>query len=368
MQETQPDKMNKIRFLKLLDSYFGKLACTLLTQHIKERSLPFPSARVLFIRPGGIGDAVYLLPILSLLKSKYPDASIDILSEKRNAAVFSFATEVESLFRYDVPQELITCLRKHYDIIIDSEQWHRLSAVVASLIKAEFRIGFGTNERSRLFNHAVSYSHDDHELISFSRLLKPLIDVFPLPKLGESFLHLPGALIENVKNKFTLLEKSLVAIAPGASVAERRWGGNRFALVAEELASHGYNIVIVGAAADSQDAAVIKNSVPRAVDLTGKTSLQEAAAVLSLSRLLICADSGLLHIAVALGIPTVSLFGPGRRKKWAPLSERHRVIDKQLSCSPCTTYGSTPPCSQQIACMQQIIPQEVISAACEILE
>ncbi len=75
-------------------------------------------------------------------------------------------------------------------MVIDSEQWHRLSAVVAAFVTADLRIGFGTNERARVFNHSVSYSHDDHELISFRRLLEPLIGTETQPLFDKPFLHI----------------------------------------------------------------------------------------------------------------------------------------------------------------------------------
>jgi len=74
-----------------------------------------------------------------------------------------------------------------------------------------------------------------------------------------------------------------------------------------------------------------------------------------------------LHIAVGLGVPTVSLFGPGRAKKWAPRGERHVVISKELPCSPCTTFGNTPPCPYNVRCMSDITVDEVVNAVTMLL-
>ncbi len=76
--------------------------------------------------------------------------------------------------RYDIPSELMETIRGRYDLVIDSEQWHRLSAVVARLCRPRMLIGFGTNVRRRLLGREVYYSHDDYEAISFLRLLEPL--------------------------------------------------------------------------------------------------------------------------------------------------------------------------------------------------
>jgi ADP-heptose:LPS heptosyltransferase len=103
------------------------------------------------------------------------------------------------------------------------------------------------------------------------------------------------------------------------------------------------------------------------LNLAGLTSLAETAAVIHKSSLLLSSDSGVLHIAVGLGKATVSLFGPGRAKKWAPQGEQHIVINKGLACSPCTTFGTTPPCSIDARCMREITVDEVVNAVTMLL-
>lgn len=360
--------MSRIAILKAIDRWIGSFAVYCL-QHSPsiDRSGAIPTS-ILIIRPGGIGDAVHLLPCIMQLKTRFPDVNIDILAEQRNASIFGMTDQVQTIYCYDKPAELITCMRNRYDIVIDTEQWHRLSAVVASLIRTDLRIGFGSNERKKLFHYAVPYSHDEHEVSSFLHLIEPMTDKVSFTLYKTPFITIPQAVLEKAQSRYaSIVQEPVIAIAPGASIAERRWGGDRFGQVARELASRGYSIIILGTDEDKSDATCIQTCVPEAISLAGKTDLGTAAAVLSSCRLLICADSGLLHIAVALGIPTVSLFGPGREKKWGPRGKQHRIINKNLSCSPCTTFGTTPPCRKNTACMQQIMPDEVIKAALELL-
>jgi len=103
------------------------------------------------------------------------------------------------------------------------------------------------------------------------------------------------------------------------------------------------------------------------LNLAGMTSLSESAAIIQKSSLLLSGDSGVLHIAVGLGVPTVSLFGPGRVKKWAPRGDRHIVINKELPCSPCTSFGTTPPCPNKTRCMSDITVDEVVNAVTMLL-
>jgi ADP-heptose:LPS heptosyltransferase len=103
-------------------------------------------------------------------------------------------------------------------------------------------------------------------------------------------------------------------------------------------------------------------------NLAGRTSLAETAAVIDRSALLVSGDSGLLHMAVGLGKPTVSLFGPGSVAKWAPRGPGHIVLTKNLPCSPCTRFGYTPRCPRGAECLQSITVEEVAEAVFKLLE
>jgi len=88
--------------------------------------------------------------------------------------------------------------------------------------------------------------------------------------------------------------------------------------------------------------------------------LLETTALFDQAKLLISTDSGILHLGVLCNVPTISLFGSGIADKWAPEGEKHIVINKHLDCSPCTKFGTTPPCPNGKACMLKIIPEDII--------
>jgi lipopolysaccharide heptosyltransferase II len=353
-----------IGVMKALDAIIGRLAASLMARP-GNRSELAPINTILLIRPGGIGDAVLLIPMIDAVKSAYPDAVIDILAEKRNSAIFRLSSHVRNVFHYDRPAELFRALRTAYDVVIDTEQWHRLSAVIARMTRAPVLIGFATNERSRLFTHRAAYSQDDYETESFFRLLEPL-GIEP-SEVSRPFLAVPGKATERgdtLLGEFT--ERAFVTIFPGASIPERQWGADKFGKVAEMLAALGVAVVVVGGGDDKGQGEVIVAG-GAGLNLAGRTSLSETAAVIRKSALLLSGDSGVLHIAVGLGVPTVSLFGPGRARKWAPRGERHMVINKGLPCSPCTTFGTTPPCPVAAQCMNDITVDEVFNAVTVLL-
>ncbi len=353
------------RLLKKLDAWLGPPLSHL---------LPLPSGRVpdnpraiCCIRPGGIGDAALLAPAIICLRERFPAARITVLAERRNAAVFRMIPQVATTWCYDRPAELLSFFRQQYDILIDSEQYYRLSAVVARLARTAMRIGFDTNERRRLLSHRVPYSHDDYETKSFLRLLAPLgMDTLTPP--APPFLSIPKSAADRADTLLAQLGASRFAcIFPGASIPERRWGTDRFRPVAKFFTSQNIGVVVVGGTADREQGEAIIHDAAPTLNLAGRTSLVETAAVLARSALLVGGDSGILHLAVGLDVPTVSLFGPGIPKKWAPRGKHHIVINKDLPCSPCTRFGTTPPCPRNAACLQAITPAEVQEAAARLL-
>ena len=356
----------RIATLKWLDRSIGRAFVTLIPK--ASVVLPeIPPSSILVIRPGGIGDAVLLVPAIQVLKKKYPDTVIDVLSEKRNAPIFKMCPDIDKILRYD-QGGLLQVLRCRYDVVIDSEQWHRLTAVLSRLVRAGVRIGFGTNERRKLYSHVIDYHQDRPELQSFFDLLQPLAVESLEGHSSNPFLEIPGE--ENQRTEQLLgdfLERRYIVLFPGASIPERRWGAEQFHRLALQLNHSGRPIVVIGGEEDRETGAQIVAGVD-GLNLAGRTTLIGSAAVIEKAALLVSGDSGMLHVGIGLGKPTVSLFGSGIAAKWAPKGGSHVVINKQLACSPCTIFGTTPPCPIQVKCLKDISADEVLSAALSLLK
>ncbi|MBF0494754.1 MAG: glycosyltransferase family 9 protein [Candidatus Omnitrophica bacterium] len=357
----------KIFLLKLLDKTLGRL----IVRALPAFKIPVPADiktnKILLIRPGGIGDAVLLIPAINDLAKSFPKAKIFILCEKRNVEIFKLLNSITGIYVFDSGLDILKVLQNNYDVVIDTEQWHNLSAFVAYTAKSPVKIGFATNNRGKLFNIKIDYSHDDYEVYSFLNLINPLTAKDHTFRKDTPFLlseiKLPYFIKYQIKNK----SKGIVSIFPGATVNERRWDINNFADVAKDLQASGYTVVLLGGAQDKSRAARIHNAAPGAIIAAARTSLEETAGIIKHSKLLITADSGLMHMAYALGTPTISLFGAGIEKKWAPIGAGHVVINKNLPCSPCTKFGYTPWCRKKVECLSAISAGEVLEAAATIL-
>lgn len=361
--------MNKIKVIKKIDSLLGPVVVTVIEGLFPPRKRAVENIKsILVIRPGGIGDAVLLVPAIIRLKKAFPHGVIDVLAEKRNSGVFALCPAVSALYRYDDPGEFLKIVRRSYDVVIDTEQWHRLSAIVTRLTRAPMTIGFATNEREGLFTHPVPYSHDDYEVSSFMNLVAPLVSNVTEDQ-SMPFLTISPEMNAAVRPLVEPLSKyKIVALFPGGSIEERKWGSDRFHQVAIKLCGRGYTIVVVGGNDDVRAGMEIVSGLSNALNLCGKLTLAETAAVLNQSSLLIAGDSGIMHIAYGFGIKVVALFGPGRELKWAPRGKNCRVINERIDCSPCTTFGYTPRCKKNAVCMSTITVEQVMNETISLLK
>jgi len=217
-----------------------------------------------------------------------------------------------------------------------------------------------------MFTHRIGYEQDVYEAEAFLHL----INVFG--KIEAPGDHVFLTLAEKDRASASLLLKPLagrpcIALFSGASVPERQWGVASFRGLAERLVHAGFSIVVVGGREDRLNAAEMIAGLDHSLNLAGQCTLAVSAAIISQSALLVSGDSGVLHIGVGLNVPTVSLFGPGIENKWGPRGFRHRVLNKNLDCSPCTKFGYTPDCPIGVECLRRITVDEVFNATVELL-
>lgn len=366
----------QIRALKALDRLIGRtIYRSLLTSARRNGSagatIPPPPPetirKILVIRPGGIGDAVLFYPMLEALRAAWPDAALDILAERRNAGVFRANDRVDRVFAYDggLGAELAQALRGSYDLVVDTEQYHYLSAVIAHFMQAPVKCGFDTRGRGGLFTHRVHYDDQTYEVFSFLDLARTVTGKTHTFDPETPFFPIKEDLLKKVGERYGIGRgKGTVVMQPGASIMQKCWEPEKFLALARWVASRGWKTILVGGSTERGPARLIVEGVPdgKALDLCGKIPLEETAAVVALCDLYVGSDTGVLHIAYGVGTPTVHLFGPGVLEKWAPKGSRYQAISKKLPCSPCIRYNYVPPCPYDTECMKMITVDEVIEA------
>jgi len=372
----------KLRLLQSVDRLTGpwffrqlKHGATALSGSDNPAAQPVPADalnRVLIIRPGGLGDAVLTYPMLMTLRERYPDARFDVLAETRNADIYRINDIVDEIYCYETdPFTVFRRLKKNrYDLIIDTEQYHHLSTLLANALQPRFLCGFKTLGRERFLTHTAIHDESSYEVSSFLRLAEALLGSPVAFDPNQPFISIPPQTRTWADQTIRAAGmQRFAAVAPGAGGAYKLWPVSRYAEIVAWLIRQDYAVILLGGrdALEAADRIAAKAGSERVLSLAGQITLADSAGLLQRASLSVSADTGAMHLAYAVGTPTVSMFGPGEHLRWAPPGERHRIVRKDLACSPCTRLGRVPKCPYDVACMREISVDEVIAACADLL-
>lgn len=354
--------------------------------------------RFLIINPFGIGDVLFTTPLIKTLKGAYPDSVIGYWCNGRVRDILKNNSSINTIFalsRGDLKKiyhksrwegiyrfwNLWHKLKKaRFNLCFDFSLDHRYS-LVAKLSGIKKRIGFNYKKRGRFLTHKIEIDGYNHKHIVeyYSDLLK-FIDLEP--KINNLDLSVPQN--NRIKAK-QLLSKAgineqdlIVGIAPGAGASWgkdarlKHWPAIKFAQLADRIIENfGVKIIILGDVSERPIADIIVNTMHhQAIDLTGKTNLEDLVAIIDNLALLITNDGGPLHIAVALGKKTISFFGPVDPKVYGPYppNERlHIVLKRNLECSPCYRNFRLSGCLRNRECLEEIDLGQALDAVSKLL-
>lgn len=307
--------------------------------------------KILVLRYRFIGDTILTVPFLRNLRYAEPEAYIAWVVAPISSDVIKGIPYVNELIYWDPETihadstgqhktlkskiEFIKSLReKKFDKVYVLKR-SLSSAIMAYLTGAKERVGFDTEGRGFLLTKRVKYNHNIHEVQNFLNVLRaegiPVIDNYLEAWISEDEKgYAEKFFIEN-----SLTEKT-VAIHPFAANPYRAWHIDNFIEVSNKLGERGYRTIFFGGKRDKNYIGYIKEkSLHNSIFLIGETTLRQTMAILSKCRALICNDSGIMHLASALNIPLIAIFGPQWPVKFGPHSEKSRVIYKAFPCSPC---------------------------------
>jgi len=335
---------------------------------------------ILIIAPHWIGDAVSTQPLLANLKVLYPDSKIDILASNWVAPVYRACSEVHEVIEAKFEHKKLQWnLRKEIAKEIEAKNYQACfvlpnsfkSALIPWLANIPFRIGYRGELRFGLINLALDNPSKvnrppmvEHYLV-LSQLLKD-DESIPLDKLVPK-LNVSGAAKQQVGQKLqdaNINRDFIYAICPGAEYGpSKRWPTEHFAVLAQQLIKQNSNnqIVLLGGKNDyslAQEITSQSKLVSNIHNWCGNTSLDEAIALIGMSKAVVSNDSGLMHIAAALQIPQVAIFGSSDPTHTPPLSDRAKIMWLNMSCSPC--HKRVCPLGH-LSCLKDILPEQVLA-------
>lgn len=342
-----------------------------------------PPRRILVFKLAAIGDAVVIVPLLRALRRAYPQAHIAFVASGLNAEVLRACPYVDRVFRLDLkdvfarPWRLLHFVRglRAYapDVAIDAEQWLRLTALLAWAAGAPRRVGFrtGGHARHHLFTDVVEHRPGRHEVEAFLDLGKAL-GIEATDRHLELFLDEPARQeAEAVLARLGLAgRRPLVLFHSGCGGNEprRQWAPERFAELGDRLAArYGAAIAVTGDPGERPlaEAVAARMREPAAI-AAGETSIMGLAALIARADLVVCGNTGAMHLAAAAGVPVVAMHGPNDPAQWGPWSDRAAVVSLGLSCSPCLYLGHEFGC-KPAPCMGDMTVDQVWAATQQLL-
>lgn len=296
---------------------------------------------ILIVKLSSLGDVIHASPCAQALRELYPAAKITWIVEKNFAGLLLGSPVLDEVIQVDLAylrqaslgdvfaylSKLKRDLRaRRFDLVLDMQGLFK-SAVIAWMTGCKERIGYGwQREGSSFISRGINGEHAKAHVIQAyldvvrylgSQVVEP---IFPLPDLtaakAKVGLMLDGAAPPNNR----------IVLAPGASKASKEWPLAHYISLAKMLTADGWQVVVAGGKTDVDKGRQLVETVGGVIDLTGKTSLQELAALLAEATLFVSGDTGPLHIAVATGVPIVALYGPTRPERTGPYGKQATVL------------------------------------------
>jgi heptosyltransferase-2 len=294
---------------------------------------------ILVIGPRWVGDMVMAQCLFSALREQHPSAAIDVLAGAWAAPLVNRMPEIRQQISFPVKSGALEfshrrrfgrMLRGRYDMAyILPGSWK--SALIPFFARIPRRIGHLREMRYGL-----------------------LTDIVPLPdavkrRTAQAYFELarggsfraPRLTVDAGKqaallDRFGLERHGFAALMPGAEFGPaKRWPSENYAGLARDMMAKGLQVALLGSQNDSAVTAEIASLAPGAVDLAGQTRLEDAIDLIGAARLAVSNDSGLMHVAAAVGTPVVAVYGSTSPENTPPLAEHRELVWLGLSCSPC---------------------------------
>ncbi len=345
-----------------------------------------------------MGDILLATPLLRALRQKHPLAKLDFVVKADFAEALRHHPEIDHLYELNPSggwtelRALGKCLRhEHYDVVLDIHKNFR-SRYLAYAAKPRQVLRHRKHIWRRWFFVKAK--------INCMRAIPPIyqrylaaaasLEIMAAPASGSGrWLELFWSEREEQEAERALAKNNwqpgvpLIGLAPGAGYFTKRWPAEYFGELAAQFLLSGNQMVILGGPQDAGLAKIVAKGVEAAqklsadsdqrrarfIDLTGTLSLLASAAVIKRCQLLVANDSGLMHVAEAVGTPLVAIFGSTTRELgfFPQLSTSRVVENRDLNCRPCSHLGYRQCPRGHFRCMQEILPAEVLALAEKML-
>jgi predicted lipopolysaccharide heptosyltransferase III len=345
----------------------------------KSITLPKQKGGVLLIQLGDIGDVVLTMPAIRALRRHFPDNELIVCVREHARELAEDCPWTDGVISVDKQRRkprreltyqvrFLSDLRKpRFSLAIDLRTGSR-GAIAAFLSGARYRIGRFADEgpfwRNRIFTHLVrpedeilqyAAEHNLNILAPFGFHTENSLPTLTIPELRKRRAQ------AIFREAGVPKQRRIAAMHPFSLWQYKEWQPTEWvSLIRHITARWGFSVIVTGSPAERLRAGdLTKEFRGRAFNLAGKTSIGELPAILRLCDLFVGVDTAALHIAGAVGVPTVGIFGPSSPVSWAPRGKGHCVVTNGMACQPCRQKGCQG--SEKSRCLDELNAEAVIS-------
>lgn len=350
----------------------------------RERGEPFPPApRIVVIKPCCLGDVLMATPVVAALRRQWPAATVDFAVGAWARPMVEHNPHIRRLIdcgpvgtgAYGL-QDWLALLarirRGRYDICLVLDRSPAL-ALLPALAGIRCRVGLDSDHRGIGLTRKVPVIGIQHEVDLYLACVRAL----GIPTEGARLEFYPGEAARARADDIAGEGPPLVVIHPaggsnpGMTLSAKRWPAGRYAALARRLVrERGVRVALVGGAEDRPLAeevrrlAEVEDEAVR--NLAGELSFDELGALLERARLFVGNDTGAMHLAVAVGTPTVAVFGPSDPRRYGPYGPAHRAVWRPPACAPCFDRGRWNETCARFTCIEAVGLQDVWEAIGEV--
>ena len=334
--------------------------------------------RVLVIKLRYLGDVLLSTPVLTALRTAFPEARLSMLVNSGTEAILTENPHLDEVLIVERSRSPLrqfrfasALRRRRFDLVVDLTDGDR-AAILSRVTGAAVRVGFnrGDRWRGRLYTHLVPVRRQEpismvrQHLMALETVGIPADPSLPLLRIRASDESAAAAALASIG---IMPDERFVAVHPGARWWFKGWPADRFAgLIDYVQGKLGLKAALLGGSQEQEIATSILEHVETGRrSLVGRLTLLELAALLRRAAVFVGNDSGPMHIAAAMGTPVVGLFGPSDPRVWGPAGQGHAIFYKGIDCRPCFPGG----CRRgEQNCMRLIAFDEVVPVVERMLE
>ncbi len=339
---------------------------------VRKKLVPIINNPVTFliIAPPRIGDAALTLPVFVALKNSFPKSQLQVVANKYVGEIFSLVKEIDQIipFTKNLFAQIYNLRgivkRPNYDISVDLNFDYHLSPAILAGLTAKYSVGYEYAGRGFLLNKGLSIVESSKHASDI--FFQPILDILPSAEKVKPQLDVPHEIILKTQEMLTNFgigeEDKLILIHPGAYHPTQRWLPEYFAETAQRIMDIEWaKVVFVGGPGERKLIDNIQMSMLKPVHATfTDIGIKNLIGLISRSDLMICNNSGPLHVAVAVNTPTVSTMGPTIMERWKPLDAIHKVL--RMDNLPCIGCNLGYCKIKTHDCMSLIKPSMVLAA------